>query len=201
MNARPKTADGYDRVMRTIHWATLLLVTGVFAAIWIADPRVVGRANVGTIVQLHRSLGLTVCVLTIFRLVWRLHARIPPLPGDLSLLQQRAARATEGLIYLLLLAQPVVGLLYSNSYGRQVNLFLLVHLPAVIARDPALGEKLGAVHEFLGYSLLALIGVHAAAALFHHFVRRDDVLNAMLPRRWRDAGRSAFALGRARRQT
>jgi cytochrome b561 len=95
----------------------------------------------------------------------------------------------------------VVGLLYSNSYGVQVNLFLMVQLPTVIAHDPAFGETLGALHNFLGYSLLALIGAHAAAALFHHFIRRDDVLNAMLPVRLRDIGRAAFALGRPRRQT
>jgi cytochrome b561 len=94
-----------------------------------------------------------------------------------------------------------VGLLYSNAYGARVRLFLLVQLPLVIDRDPELGEQLGALHNFLGYSLLALIGAHAAAALFHHFLRRDAVLNAMLPSRLRDAGRSAFALGRARRQT
>ena len=201
MDERPSTTDSYDKVMRAIHWTTLLLITGVFVTIWSADPRLVGRANALLIVQIHRSLGLTVCALTIFRLAWRWHARIPPLPGDLPTIQRWAARANEGLIYVLLLAQPVVGLLYSNSYGIQVNLFLMVQLPTVIAHDPAFGETLGALHNFLGYSLLALIGAHAAAALFHHFIRRDDVLNAMLPVRLRDIGRAAFALGRARRQT
>jgi superoxide oxidase len=201
MDARPSTVDSYDRVMRAIHWTTLLLVTGVFVAIWIADPQFVGRDNARLIVQIHRSLGLTVCALTIFRLAWRWRAHVPPLPGDLPLIQKWAARTNEALIYMLLLAQPVVGLLYSSAYGVRVNLFLLFQLPTVIARDPAFGEELGAIHNFLGYSLLALIGAHAAAALFHHFLRRDDVLNAMLPTRLRDIGRSAFALGRARRQT
>jgi cytochrome b561 len=201
MDERPSTTDSYDKVMRAIHWTTLLLITGVFVTIWSADPRLVGRANALLIVQIHRSLGLTVCALTIFRLAWRWHARIPPLPGDLPTIQRWAARANEGLIYMLLLAQPVVGLLYSNSYGVQVNLFLMVQLPTVIAHDPAFGETLGALHNFLGYSLLALIGAHAAAALFHHFIRRDDVLNAMLPVRLRDMGRGVFALGRPRRQT
>jgi cytochrome b561 len=201
MDERPSTTDSYDKVMRAIHWTTLLLITGVFVTIWSADPRLVGRANALLIVQIHRSLGLTVCALTIFRLAWRWHARIPPLPGDLPTIQRWAARANEGLIYVLLLAQPVVGLLYSNSYGIQVNLFLMVQLPTVIAHDPAFGETLGALHNFLGYSLLALIGAHAAAALFHHFIRRDDVLNAMLPVRLRDMGRGVFALGRPRRQT
>lgn len=201
MDARARTVDSYDKVMRAIHWTTLLLVTGVFVAIWVADPQLVGRDNARLIVQLHRSLGLTVCTLTIFRLAWRWRAHIPPLPGDLPTVQRWAARTNEALIYVLLLAQPVVGLLYSTAYGVRVNFFLLVQLPLLFGKDVVLGETLGALHNFLGYSLLALIGAHAAAALFHHFIRRDDVLNAMLPARWRDAGRSVFALGRARRQT
>ena len=201
MDVRPSTVDSYDRIMRAIHWTTLLLVTAVFVAIWSADPELVGQANVRSIVQIHRSLGLTVCALTVFRLAWRWYARVPPLPGDLSIVQKWAARANEGLIYLLLLAQPVVGLLYSSAYAVHVNLFLLVQLPTVIARDPPLGEELGVIHSFLGYSLLALIALHAAAALFHHFVRRDDVLNAMLPARLRGAGRSGFALLWPKRQT
>jgi cytochrome b561 len=199
MDARRGTVDSYDRVMRAVHWTTLLLVAGVFVAVWIAEPELVGKSNSELIVQIHRSLGLTVAVLTIFRLIWRWHARIPPLPDDLPGVQKWAARANEALIYMLLLAQPVVGLLYSNAYGVRVKLFLLVPLPPVIARDPRFAEELGAIHNFLGYSLLALVGAHAAAALFHHFLRRDDVLNAMLPSRLRGRGRAAFAPARSRR--
>ena len=160
---------------------TLLLVAVAFVDVWIADPAVVGSAHARSIVQIHRSLGLTIAALTIFRLVWHRRARVPPLPADLPRMQKWAARATVGLIYGLLLAQPMVGLLYSNASGARVNLFLLVQLPAVIGRDLALGEPLGAIHSFLGYSLLILVGMHAAAALYHHFIRRDAVLAAMLP--------------------
>jgi cytochrome b561 len=201
MTIEREPASGYDGVMRAIHWATLLLVAAAFAAVWIADPQLVGRAYAGMIVQVHRSLGLTVGALTIFRLVWRWRAHIPALPADLPAVQKWAARATEGMIYCLLVAQPVVGLLYSNAYGARVNLFFLAQLPPVIGADVTFGKTLGAVHNFLGYSLLALIGLHAAAALFHHFIRRDDVLNAMLPSRLRDVGRSSFALERPKRQT
>jgi cytochrome b561 len=86
---------------------------------------------------------------------------------------------------LLLLAQPLVGLLYTNAYGLRVNLFFLGEIPAVIDRDRQLASQLGSVHSFLGYTLLAVIGLHAAAALFHHFIRRDEVLNTMLPARFR----------------
>src|SRR5271163_1427308 len=134
MDTQVVSSNSYDGVMRTIHWTTLVLVASTFAAVWIADPALVGP-YVRQVVQVHRSLGLTVAALTIFRLAWRWRARIPALPDDLAVVQKIAARATEGLIYLLLLAQPVVGLLYTNAYGVSVNLFLIVELPAVIGRD------------------------------------------------------------------
>ena len=183
MDTRSAAPSNYDPVLRAIHWATLVLVIGAFAAVWIADPALVGP-YVRQVVQVHRSLGLTVAALTIFRLIWRLRTRVPDLPSELPIVQKLAARATEGLIYLLLLAQPAIGLLYTNAYGLRVNLFLLVELPAVIGRDRPLSVQLGGIHSFLGYSLLTLVGLHAAAALFHHFIRRDDVLKTMLPTRF-----------------
>jgi cytochrome b561 len=201
MDMQLGSSGSYDGVMRAIHWATLVLIACTFTAVWIADPAVVGGAYVRPVVQIHRSLGLTVAALTIFRFIWRWRSHIPALPSDLPAVQKIAARATEGLLYVLLVAQPIVGLLYTNAYGVRVNLYLLGELPPVIDRDRALAAQLGTIHNFLGYSLLALIGLHSAAALFHHFIRRDDVLNAMLPARLRGIGRSAFALNGARRQT
>ena len=201
MDAQPETVESYDKVMRAVHWTTLLLIAGAFIAVWIADPELIGRSSAALIVQIHRSLGLTVVALTVFRLAWRWRARIPALPGDLPAVQKWAARANEVLIYMVLLTQPIVGLLYSNAYGVRVKLFLLFELPPVIARDLSLGEQLGAIHNFLGYSLLVLVGAHAAAALFHHFVRRDQVLNAMLPSRLRGIGRGVLAPARSRQQS
>jgi cytochrome b561 len=201
MGTQESSSNSYDGVMRTIHWTTLVLVASTFAAVWIADPALVGGPYVRPVVQIHRSLGLTVAALTIFRFIWRWRARIPALPSDLPVIQKIAARAAEGLLYLLLLAQPLIGLLYTNAYGLRVNFYLLGELPALIERNRPLAAQLGSVHNFLGYSLLALIGLHSAAALFHHFIRRDDVLNAMLPPRLRRIGRPGFALGGSRRQT
>ena len=173
----------YDPVMQAVHWATLLLVAATFAAIWIADSGWVG-SYVRPIVQIHRSLGLTICALTILRLGWRLRSRVPELPADVPKIQKMAARANEGLIYLLLIAQPLVGLAYTNAYGLRANLFLLAQLPPIIEKDRETAALLGDVHRLVGYILLAAIGLHAAAALFHHFIRRDAVLTAMLPARF-----------------
>jgi cytochrome b561 len=79
------------------------------------------------------------------------------------------------------LTQPILGLLQTNAYGDRVNLFFLGQLPALIGQDRALAKQLLTVHVTVGLLLLGLIALHASAALYHHFWRRDDTLDAMLP--------------------
>jgi cytochrome b561 len=83
------------------------------------------------------------------------------------------------------LLQPALGLLHTNARGQRVDVYFLGELPAVVGPDKILAEQAMAAHEFGAYLLVTLIVLHAAAALFHHFVRRDNVLNAMLPGRRR----------------
>jgi cytochrome b561 len=177
-------ADSYDRVAKAVHWATLLLIVGVYAAVW-ASHAAGSREQSALLVQLHRSMGLTILALTLFRLAWRWNARIPPLPAELPRFQKYAARATEYVLYVLLLLQPALGLLNTNARGRRVDFYFLGELPPAVGPDKVLAKQAMAAHELVAYLILALIALHAAAALFHHFVRRDDVLNTMLPRRHR----------------
>ena len=107
--------------------------------------------------QLHRSLGMTILALTLFRLAWRWSARIPPLPAELPAFQIFAARATEYILYVLLLLQPVLGLLNTNARGRRVNFYFLGELPPVIGQDKMLAEHAMAAHELAAYLLLTLM--------------------------------------------
>jgi cytochrome b561 len=118
-------------------------------------------------------------------LAWRWVARIPPLPAELPLFQKLAARVTEYALYVLLLFQPALGLVNTNARGRRVDFWFLGELPPVIGPDKVLAKQAMAAHELVAYLLVALVALHAAAALFHHFVRRDNVLKAMLPGRRR----------------
>ena len=177
-------AESYDRTAKAVHWTTLLLIAGVYMAVWASH--VVGtKEQSALLVQLHRSMGLTILALTLFRLAWRWNARIPPLPAELPPFQKFAARATEYIFYALLLLQPALGLLNTNAQGRRVDFYFLGELPPVIGPDKVLAKQAMAAHEFVAYLLVALVALHAAAALFHHFVRRDNVLKAMLPGRRR----------------
>jgi len=172
----------YDRFMQCIHWITFLVLTATFATAWLiryADT----REQVIGLVQLHRSLGLTTLCVTACRLMWRFVARIPPLPRDLSRLQRLAARTNEYALYALLLLQPSLGFLHSNTAGKPVVVYFLGSIPSLLAPDRVLARQLFMAHGFVAKLLFGLIALHVVAALFHHFVRNDDVLRTMLPRR------------------
>jgi cytochrome b561 len=175
-------AESYDRIAKAVHWTTLLFIAGVYAAVW-ASHAAGSKEQSALLVQLHRSIGVTIFALTLFRLAWRWTARIPPLPAELPLLQKVAARATEYVLYLLLLLQPALGLLNTNARGRRVDFYGLGELPPVVGPDKILAKQAMVAHELVAYLLVAFVVLHALAALFHHFVRRDNVLNAMLPGR------------------
>jgi cytochrome b561 len=176
--------ESFDRVLKAVHWSTLLLIAAAYAAVW-ASHVAATKDQHALLVQLHRSMVVTIFALTLFRLAWRWNARIPPLPVELPVFQKLAARATEYILYVLLLLQPALGLLNTNARGQRVNFYFLGELPPVIGPDKVLAKQAMAAHELVAYLLMALVVLHAAAALFHHFVRRDNVLDAMLPGRRR----------------
>jgi cytochrome b561 len=118
---------------------------------------------------------------TLGRLVWRQFARFPNWPADMPQAMRFAAQWSEHALYALLLTQPILGLLETNAYGDRVNLFFLGQLPALMGQNRPLAKQLLAVHETVGFLFLGLIALHASAALYHHFRRRDDTLHAMLP--------------------
>jgi cytochrome b561 len=171
----------FDRVIRFLHWLTLLLVAIIFVlafSIHFASS----NAEAIALTQLHRSFGVTVWVVTLGRLFWRQFSRFPNWPADMPLALRFAAQCSEYVLYAALLIQPILGLLQTNAHGDRVNLFLLGQLPALIGKNRALAKQLLQVHEMMGLFLLGLIALHALAALYHHFWRRDNTLQAMLPR-------------------
>jgi cytochrome b561 len=170
----------FDPAVRFLHWLTLLLIAAIFVLAFSIDFAT-SREQAVALTQLHRSFGVTVWAVTLGRLVWRQFARFPNLPADMPQAMRFAAQWSEYALYALLLIQPILGLLQTNARGDRVDLFFLGQLPALIGKDRPLAKQLLEVHETVGLVLLGLIALHAAAALYHHFWRRDDTLEAMLP--------------------
>ena len=128
----------------------------------------------------HKSIGLTVFLLSCARLAWR-GWHPPPPPPPMPDWQRRAAAISHAMLYVLLLVIPISGWLYSSATGVQVVYLGLLPLPDLVPKDKGLATVLRACHVTLNFTLLMLVCVHAAAALKHHVIDRDTVLWRMFP--------------------
>jgi cytochrome b561 len=161
---------------------------------WVVAVLILGGAGLGMVtadlpfsprqlqwISYHKWIGVTVFLLAVVRLLWRLRHPVPALPAAMPAWQQHFAQATHLLFYVLMLLIPVIGWMQSSALGVPVVYFGVVPLPDLLNKNKELAELLRIVHRNFGYGLLALIAVHTGAALKHHVTDRDDVLVRMLP--------------------
>jgi superoxide oxidase len=179
INARRARFDG---VTIGIHWATVLIVLALFATAWLYALAEEQHSDFTPfLLQIHRSLGVTVWAVTALRLAWRLtNASLPPFPPQMTTLHRAAVKLSEYALYALLLGQPVTGMLATLFGGRPFALFVW-QIPQLISRNDMLRAAFHSSHELGAWTLATLIAGHAGMALFHHFVLRDDVLECMTP--------------------
>lgn len=168
----------YDPVTLTLHWLTVALVATLMslALIWEELP----RPERAPLIMVHMSLGLILAAVVIARLVWRLVPghRMPPVVSGLT---QLASKTVHYLLYALLAAQVVLGFLFRWSEGEALSFFGLL-IPAPFQPwSRAAHHQVGELHENVGWAIIIVAGLHAAAALYHHFVVRDRVLVRMIP--------------------
>ena len=174
--------ERYDGVSITLHWLTALLVIALFglAQGWHFAPPHSGLRE--GMEGLHISLGITLAGVILFRLIWRLtRQRRPALP--LAGLQALAAHLMHGLLYLLVVAQVVIGFVWHWSYGQGLSFFGLFSLEPPFAFSAALRGPLHEMHETNAWIIITLAGLHALAALMHHYVLKDGLLRRMAPGR------------------
>jgi cytochrome b561 len=174
-------AERYDAPTLALHWLTVALVITLWtiAQIWDWLPK--GSAPRHAAQALHVSLGMLFIVVLLARLAWRLSGgrRLAPPPG--SRLLVLASRAVHGVLYLLLLLMAISGPLNRSAGGDPLSFFGLVTFPPLLAENKALAETINDFHGTVATIILILAGLHAAAALLHHYLWRDGVLARMVP--------------------
>ncbi|MFO1158806.1 MAG: cytochrome b/b6 domain-containing protein [Reyranellaceae bacterium] len=170
---------GYTGIARLFHWSTAVVVLLMLAIGIVMANLDLGPAQ-GMLYHLHRSLGVALLPLVLARLLYRMRHPPPPLPASVSPGQRRIARLTHWALYGLLLLQALVGWIATSAYRAPILVFWLVELPPIWPEDRPFSESLFAVHRVLGLALLGLIALHVGAALFHHFVLKDDVIRRMV---------------------
>lgn len=169
------------RALVLLHWLTALFLALAATAILVRDE-VDGRALRMWLLEAHRHFGLLILLLFVIRVVLRFRLGKWPMEGNTSPLIRFAAGSTHLALYALLLVQPLLGWTLSNAEDKPVHFFGLT-LPALVAGNEDLADTLTDWHQAVAWVLLALITLHIAAALWHHFVLRDRTLRMMLSRR------------------
>lgn len=174
------TSNRYGAPLIALHWITLLLIAAVYALMEFKGIYPRGSAGRQAMAGWHFTLGMTVFTLTALRLLFRVLGTTPPIVPAPPRWQAMASKAVHFLLYVMLLGLPLSGWLVVSANGGHVD-FWGLQLPALVAPDKALAHDVKEVHESVASFGYVLIGLHALAALYHHYVVRDNTLARMLP--------------------
>jgi cytochrome b561 len=174
------TAERFGLLAKTMHWLTLVLLVGSFTlAISMVNMPFSPRKL--EFYSWHKWVGVTIFLLVLLRLGWRLANPVPRQPSGTPRWQQRLAGLSHAALYAILIVMPITGWIMSSALNLPVVYLGLIHIPSPFGVDRALGETMKTVHLSLAVALLVLVTIHALAALYHHVFLRDDVLRRMLP--------------------
>ena len=170
----------YTRTAKSLHWVMALMFFGVIALGFYMTGLPFSPDKL-KLYSWHKWAGVTIFLLALARIAWRVMHRPPALPASMPRLMQLAAHAGHHMLYLLMFAIPLSGWLMSSAKGFQTVWFGVLPIPDLISKDKPTGDVLALVHESLNFLLIAVLAGHIGAALKHHFIDKDDVLTRMLP--------------------
>jgi cytochrome b561 len=170
----------YSAVAQGFHWIIAALIVTQFILGWMQDDLPLGLHKLALLAR-HKSFGMTILMLAILRLLWRLFNRPPELPSGMSNIEKLLARATHIAFYVLLFVMPLTGWMMSSAKNYSVSWFGRFTWPNLIAPDERAFDLLRSTHDLLSFVLLAIAILHILAAFKHHFWNKDDVLLRMLP--------------------
>ncbi|CAN7424430.1 cytochrome b [Acidovorax sp. LjRoot118] len=179
MNWR-NTKHHYGALSMALHWAMLLLIAAVYASIELRGFFPKGSGLRQDMKTWHFMLGLSVLLLAMLRLAVALTSTVPRIQPEPARWQHRLARLAHFALYGLMFGMPLLGWLALSAQGKSIPFFGM-QLPQLVAENRSLADWAEDIHEAFGSVGYALIGVHAAAALFHHYLIRDNTLRRMLP--------------------
>jgi cytochrome b561 len=178
----------YDSVAKTLHWLIALAIIGMLIVGWVMTSLPQGSPYKFPLFQWHKSIGITILLLSVARLVWRLLHRPPPYPATMPGWERFAAHFTHAMFYVLIIGMPLTGwaIVSASPLNLPTLLYGVVpwpHLPLLptLHNKREIGHMIGEVHELGAYILVVLLALHVAAAQKHHWFDRDDILIRMTP--------------------
>lgn len=170
--------ERYTGVAQALHWLTAAALCFLLPFVWVAENFPPGPVRVFWYMA-HESMGISVFLLVLMRLTWRWRHRPPAYPASTGRVTAILAKLSHGLLYAVLLVMPVTGYLMAGN-GQDVPFFRLISLPGFAANEP-LGKLADTVHVWCQFVVYGLVMLHVAATVWHVAIRRDGMLERMLP--------------------
>jgi len=175
------TRNDYGTIAKSFHWVIALLV--IFMLIYGFTLEDFSKANQPLAYNIHKLTGLLILVLMLLRSIWALMNVKPGLPIEVMRWQRVAEWTVHFLLYFTLIAMPLVGWIGASAGGRPPHIGT-ISLGLPIPENKTVSESFFFIHNNLALIIIALVSIHTLAALYHHFIRHDDILRRMLPRRY-----------------
>ena len=176
----------WGAVARSFHWLVAVLIVVQFGLGKVAEGMSASPSKIDLFVW-HKSIGVTVLLLVVLRLVWRLADPPPVHPATIPPRETKMAAAGHFLLYVLMFAVPISGWFASDASRIPFKAFFAVPMPDLVEANRSLQDLAAGVHEALTTTLLAVVLIHVAAALRHHFKLRNSILLRMLPGRKKES--------------
>lgn len=168
----------YNVLARAIHWLSAVVVIGMFAVgLWMVDLSYYSEWY-RTAPHWHKSIGILLAALTLFRVVWKSVTPSPKVEGESY--EVIGAKLAHLVMYAILLALPISGYLISTEDGRGIDVFNWFTLPGLGALFEGQADMAGQIHFYAAWALILIAAVHAIAALKHHFINKDNTLRKMI---------------------
>jgi len=174
------TEQRYGLISKAIHWSIGLLIIGLIWLGWYMVDLTYFDRWYNESLSLHKSFGMLVLGLVIFKFGWMAYSRSPRLAAGLANWQRIAATATHHTLLLMMVLLPVTGYVISTSAGHEVSLFDLLEIPAVLPKNDTIRDIAVQLHFYLAYGTAVLVAGHILAALKHQFIDRDGTLMRMI---------------------
>lgn len=172
------TDNSYGIIAKGFHWLLFLMLTfSVIAGNFLAEmPKGAEKLQAA---GMHKSFGAILLALILARLVWRLINVVPKAPEGITAIEVLMAHAMHWLLYALMLAQPISGILMSQAAGFPVSFFGMFEFPVLLEKNMPMAEFFRGAHGVIWILLVTAVLGHVGAAMYHHFIRKDDVLRRM----------------------
>lgn len=174
------TQSGFGWISIIVHWLTALIVFGMFAlGLWMVDLTYYDEWY-RTAPLIHKGIGVMLIFLTLFRLLWKWKNETPLPVANHKPVERKLAKIAHGMMYVLLFSLMLSGYLISTADGRPLEVFNWFTIPATLHGIEHQEDIAGDIHKILAFTLIAFVLLHAAGAIKHHVIDKDNTLKRML---------------------